>query len=442
MKRIIITALLFGSFTSFGQDSFSLKQAQEYAILNNGNSKNAKLDLEIAEKKVWETTAIGLPQISGKVDFQNFIDIPTTVVPANTFNPMAPADEVMEMQFGTDYNVNATLQVSQLIFSGNYLVGLQASKAYTNTSKQLVEKSELETKAAVTEAYYTVLVLEENKRIMDSTLTSTEQIFEDTKILVEEKVVESTNAAQLELSVLQVQNGITQVEAQVRVAKNLLKMQMGMDLTKDITLTETLDGFIGIAEGITAPEVYDVSNNIDHKILESQLTLNELSLKNTKANYLPSLAAFFSHQQVAQRNEINFFDSDYSWYPTTLWGLNLTIPIFSSGQRASQVSQAQLEVMKSQNTMEQADKGIKLQMSQAVADFNSAKDVYNTQKKAIDVAKLIFDNTQIKYKEGIVSSLELTQVQTQYLTAQSNLTSAAFNLIKAKLSIDKLSNKL
>ena len=146
-------------YSTIGQESYSLKQAKEYAIQNSTQVKNSLLDVEIAQQKIKETTATGLPQISGTVAFQNFLDVPTSLIPASSFDPAAPVDLLIPVKFGTDFNLNGTLQVSQLIFSGNYLVGLQASRTYKDISIQMVEKSELEIKAAVSEAYFTVVVL-------------------------------------------------------------------------------------------------------------------------------------------------------------------------------------------------------------------------------------------------------------------------------------------
>lgn len=426
--------------SSFSQQSFTLKQAQDYALEHNQEVLNADLDLQIAEKKVWETTASGLPQISAKGELQNFIDIPTTVLPANAFNPLAPADELVGVKFGTDYNVTGTVQVSQLLFSGNYLVGLQAAKTYTSLSKQMKDKSEQDVKSSVANAYYTVLVLQENVVTLDSTLLKMKDLLNTTQILVDNKVMESTNASQLKLSVLQVENGIAKVKSQLEVAYSLLKMEMGMDLSAAISLSDTYADITTSAANY-ANEKFSSNNNIDYQLLETQLKLNELSLKNTKANYLPSLAAFLSHQQVAMRNDFDFFDGDKDWYPTTVWGLTLNIPIFSSGQRASQVSQAKLEVQKTENTIAQLDKGLQLQYIQFSSQYNNAKDAFETQKKAVDVAEEILNSTEIKYKEGVVSSMELTQVQNQLLQAQTDLTNAGFELIKAKLDLDKLFNK-
>ena len=189
MKTILLFIVLLNGYTLIAQESYSLKQAKDYAIQNNTDIKNSLLDVEIAQQKIKETTATGLPKIAGSVAFQNFLDIPTSLIPASSFNPAAPSDLLIPVKFGTDFNLNGTLQVSQLIFSGNYLVGLQASRTYKDISIQMVEKSELDIKVAVSEAYFTVVVLQANLEAIDSSLIKVKHIHEDTQILINEKVL-------------------------------------------------------------------------------------------------------------------------------------------------------------------------------------------------------------------------------------------------------------
>ena len=181
-----------------------------------------------------------------------------------------------------------------------------------------------------------------------------------------------------------------------------------------------------------------MESNIDYQILNSQLELNNLSLKNTKANYLPTLAAFFNYQRQALRNDFDFFDGDKEWYPTTLWGLSLNIPIFSSGQKMAQVKQASIEVEKTENSINQFSEGFKMQVYQATMNYKIAQDKLNLQVKSQDYAQKVLDDTQILYKEGTVTSIELTQAQNQLITEQTNYTNALFELIKAKLQLEKL----
>ena len=441
MKKLIIALALLSGYRSIGQESYSLKQAKEYAIQNSTQVKNSLLDVEIAQQKIKETTATGLPQISGTVAFQNFLDVPTSLIPASSFNPAAPADLLIPVKFGTDFNLNGTLQVSQLIFSGNYLVGLQASRTYKDISIQMVEKSELEIKAAVSEAYFTVVVLQANIRAMDSSLIMIKHIYNDTKILINEKVLEPSASLQLELSIMELENGLKQVNDQIIVAKKLLKFQMGIEINTEIRLADDLTTLSSGLEGEITSTI-NIAENIDYKMLQTQLKVNELLVKNKKADYLPTLAGFFSHQQVAMGNEFNFFGSDGSWYPTTIWGLNLSIPIFSGGQGPSRLKQAKIETLKTQNKIKQLDEGLQLQTAQATTAYNNSLESQKTRERAVEIANEVLRTTEVKFKEKVVSGMELTQAQSQVIQSKTNLINAKYEVLKAKLAIDKLVNKL
>lgn len=430
--RIILFFLVITSFY-YGQESFTLEKAQNYALANNKEIFNAKLDQKIMEAKIWETTAQGLPQVNAEGTFQNFIDIPTQVLPANAFNPMAPAGELVGVQFGTNYNVTGGVTVSQLLFSGNYFVGLQAVKASSQIYNQLTEKKEIDIKFNVSDAFYTVLILKENKKTLESTLVKMKELLDLTNTLVKEEVMIRTNAYQLELSVLQIENGINTLANQEALALSFLKFQMGYPQEQEISVEGTLSEVAFSESGAIS-----VESNIDYQILNTQLQLNNLSLKNTKANYLPTLAAFFNYQRQALRNDFDFFEGDKEWYPTTLWGLSLKIPIFSSGQRMAQVKQASIEVEKTENSINQFSEGFRMQVYQATMNYKIAQDKLNLQVKSQDFAQKVLDDTQILYKEGTVTSIELTQAQNQLITEQTNYTNALFELIKAKLQLEKL----
>lgn len=433
----LFVGLFLASVSVVAQETITLEKAQEFALSHNYEIQNAQVDELIMKKKVWEITAQGLPQASASGQFQNYIDIPTQLVPAQTFNPSAPEGEFIGLKFGTDYNVNGTVQVSQIVFNGNYLVGLQAAKASRSMYSLLTDKKEIDVKADVTETFYTVLVLKENKSILDSTLFTVQEMLELTQKLVEEEVMIRSNAVQLELSVLQMQNAISQVTSQIKLAENLLKFQMGMEINTPINVEGALNN---MSEEVAT--TMDPAQNIDYQLLMAQKELNLLDVKNKKANYLPSVNAFWNHQQVAQRNETDFFNKDKPWFPTTIWGIQVSIPIFSSGMRMAQVSQAKLEVEKSENSLAQMDEALKLQMSQALTNYQLAKETVVLKEKSIEAASLVFEDNRILYNEGTLSSIELTQSQNQLLMQQTEYTNAYFELIKARIALEKLMNKL
>ena len=184
------------------------------------------------------------------------------------------------------------------------------------------------------------------------------------------------------------------------------------------------------------------TENIDYKMLQTQLKINELLVKNKKADYLPTLAGFFSHQQVAMGNEFNFFGADGSWYPTTVWGLNLSIPIFSCGQGPSRLKQAKIETLKTQNKIKQLDEGLRLQAAQATTAYNNSLESQKTRERAVEIANEVLRTTEVKFKEKVVSGMELTQAQSQVIQSKTNLINAKYEVLKAKLAKDKLVNKL
>jgi outer membrane protein len=434
MKLNLSIILVLTMLSSVAQETFTLTKAHTYALDNNKNITNAKLDQKSMESKIWEIKSSGLPQVNGSLEFQNFIDIPTQVLPANAFNPAAPADELVGLQFGTNYNATGGINVSQLLFSGNYIVGVQAIKASSQIYAQLTEKQEIDVKADVSEAFYTVLILKENKAILDSTLENMAKLYELTQKLVTEEVMIRTDAAQLELGVVQIENAISTLESQIILSKNLLKFQMGYPLASEIKLEGTLDPDLIQIGSVINPE-----NNIDYKMLTTQLELNQLSLKNTKANYLPTVSAFFSYQQQALRNEFNFFASGESWYPTTLWGVKISVPIFSSGQRNSQVEQAAIEVDKTEFSMEMLSEGLQLQILQAQTSYDVAIRKMEMHTRAQQIAAEVLKDKETLFKEGVATSIEITQAQSQLLTESTNYTNALFEMIKAKLTLEKLS---
>lgn len=421
--------------------AFSLKEAQEFAIKNSYSVKNAKADVKIAEKKIFETTTLGLPQIKGEVNFQNFLDIPTQVLPANAFNPMADPKELVPLRFGTDYNTAAGITASQLIFDGSYIVALQASRSYALVSKLTLSKTENEVKEAVAQAYYTVIVAEENKNILEQSLENMKKILNETEAIYKSGFVEEQDVDQLKVSVATLKNSLSRLNKQVDIAYKLLKLQMGLDIDAEITLTDNLTSLISdnTAEILAASE-FKYSDNLDYKLLQTQTHLAKLSLRRERYGYLPSIGAFYSHSQNALRNEFDIFETNKDWFPTTLWGLKITVPIFDSGMKGAKISQAKQEYQKLLNTQKQIEQSLKIQAESVKADFSLAMERYMVEKENLNLTEKIYNKTLVKYKEGLASSLELAQAQAQFLSTQANYVTAMLDLLNSKARLEKIMN--
>ena len=455
-SSVIIASFLFIFGHAWSQEELSLIQAQQYGIQNAFSVQSAKLDLQKANERVKEIKAIGLPQVNAQGSFQNFLDVPVQVLPdfispsvygvliqSEVLEPdyPVPTPTFVEAQFGTSFTASGTIQASQLIFDGSYLIGLKAIQGVRELSTIAVEKNEEEIKQTITEAYNLCLASAENIMVLSESKVILEKTLSDTEILYENGFVEQQDVEQLQLSMKSLKNQILYANNQQTIALQLLKFQMGMDQANDIKLTSSIEDLVSSSLAAGSSNVsFDINNDVDYRLAMTNKNLMVLDLKNKKSGYLPSLNAFFSYQRTAQRNEFNFFDGDESWFPSTVWGLNLNIPIFSSGMRKSQVAQAQIELDRADLFLKQAEQGAKLELTSAKNDMYFAVDNYQTAMDSKDLAKRIFDKTQIKYNEGISSSFELTQAKDQLLQAQRQYVSAVVTLLNSSNALNKALN--
>lgn len=417
--------------------TFSLKEAQEYAVKNNYKNQNSIKDIEIAKKKVWETTAIGLPQVNAQGQIQRFIDIPTTVSLANSFNPNAPEGDLTTFKFGLNYNNSVGITATQILFDGSYIVGLQAAKTFKNLSVSSQIKTEIELKDAVAQAYFTVLATIENIKVLEQSLASSKQLLAESNALFKEGFAEEQNVDQLSLNVNELITAEGIAKGQLKFAKKLLKLQLGISIDKEIELTDQLDSFVN--EAITtdvAKKEFKADNHIDFQLATTNMKLTHLSLRREKYAFMPSLSAFFSHQQQNYSNSFDVF-SGGRWFPATIVGATLTLPILSSGSRLSKVAQAKIELEKLEITSKEIEQNLIYQSELAISNLETSTETYQNKKENVVLAKKIYNKTIIKFSEGMATSIELTQAQNQYLNAQGSFVKAELDLLNAKSNVEK-----
>ncbi|NTW24538.1 MAG: TolC family protein [Lentimicrobium sp.] len=435
--------------------SLSLKQAQEYALQNNANARNSVIDLEIARKKIWETTAIGLPQLNAQANYQHLFTVPELSLGGTTFLATdlesgipITSDNINNgdvylgftpsppIQLGVKDNTTLDITLTQLVFSGEYLVGLQASKVFYMISDQSRIKTETDLKEAVANTYSLVLVLEQSRLTLEQSLGNLNKTLLEMRAMYNQGFIENTDVDQIELTTLNVTNSVNSINRQVKTTLDLMKFQLGMPYENELILTDSL-GFI--AGGITMESVleksFDVNQNINYQILQTQEKLGILSLKREKSTYLPNLAAVYRHSEKVNQPAFDFAPKD-------VFQLSMNIPIFSSGQRNVKVQQRQLELNKIVNTKDNIANGLKLDYNNALNEMATAYENYLNNQKNIELTSRIYEKTLIKYKEGLSTSLDLTNVQNQYLQAQGDYYTAVYTLITTKNKLDKLNNNL
>ena len=453
-KLLYFLLLLAGFITSNAQaqvKSLSIKEAQEYALKNNITIKNGIIDLEIAKKKIWETTAMGLPQLNAAASYSHIFKVPEVSFPgtilSNTRNgntlyglPIAGDSLFVNnyaspaIKLGVADNVTFDITLSQLVFSGAYLVGLQASKVFYQISEQALEKNEIDIRESVANTYLLILNLMQNEEILSRRIINLDKTLLEMKQLNKAGFMEITDVDQLELTIMTVRNTQSTLLRQIEGAMDLLKFQIGMPYSDSIELSDKLDNILNavVIESINERNL-DIENNILSRMMDTQLKIGELNLKREKSTYLPNLAAFYKHSEKAKQADFDFLMKDMA-------GVQLNIPIFSSGQRKSAVAQRKLELIKMQNSKDQALNGLQLEFTSAKNDFKSSLERYYNEKRNIELAERIYNKTMIKFKEGLSSSMDITNAQNQLLGAQSNYFTAVYSLLAAKNKIDKLTN--
>ncbi len=415
----------------------SLNDAREYAVAHNYQNKNAEIDIEVAQKQIWETTAFGLPQLSGVVDYSNSLKIPTTILPGEIIG--RPGEDV-PVQFGQQHNLSWGATASQLVFSGEYIVGLRASKIFLEMSKRSYTKSSVVIKETVTKSYYLVLIAEESKRILEETNANFENLLKEIEESHRLGFVEDTDVDQLRLTKQNNDNSIITVTNQIALAYRLLKFQLGINFKDEIKLSDSLSYFIDNLDfNRFLTEDFNLNQNIDYKLIQTQEGLSILDLKREKSLYLPQLSAFYTYSESAYNN--NFSDLFSEWFPTSIVGLKLSVPIFTSGMRRSRVQQKQLELKKVQNSKSELEQQLMLQLEQYRADFTNAKMKFDNEKWNMELSKKINDKTEIKYKNGMASANDLMLTQNQYLNALNNYYQAMSSLLSTRAQLEFILEK-
>lgn len=462
-KTLYLLSFLLVAFSAKSQEktiSLSLQEAIDYALENSYNTRIAKKDIKSAEEKVWETTTIGLPQINAAVQYQNFLKQPVSLLPAaafdNTLSTIQTVEQYFNLQanstpsapegfipvvFGTKQNMNATVTLTQLLFDGSYLVGLQASKTFLKISKQANEKTELVTREAVINAYGNVLVAESSIEVLENNITILEKNYNDAKKIFENGLNEEEDVEQLEITLGSVKNQLSSVKRLKEIAYQMLNLALGNPINTNLVLTDSLDSLAenNINLSLISTE-FNFNNHIDYRISENDRETKRLMLKLEKSKYLPSLNAFVNYGAQAFSDSFTFFNSDQRWFQQSLFGVNLNVPVFSSFGRKAKTAQAKIALETADLRLEETKKKLNLQAQKAKSDYQLSIENYQTSKRNVSLSERIEKKQRVKFFEGLSSSFELLQAQNQLYTQQQNYLQSMLEVISKKAALENALN--
>ncbi len=433
--QILLLFLIIGGAalgqTQTGELSLTLKQAQDYALLNNKIVKSAQFTVLASKKDLWSTVSSGLPQVSAGANLTDNLKLGVFVLSMNGVPTI--------ITMGTTYTLPVAVQATLPLFSAPYYIGIETSKLAQKMAESNLQSTEIDTRQSVASAYYLVLISEESLRILKDNLSNLRETLKSTRAMYNSGLAESTDVDQMASNVTMMENSFSNLQNSIEINYNLLRFQLGVKFDTKIILTETIDDLVN---DINVKELlamnFDPTKNIQYDLLDKQEMMSALALKTQKAMSLPSLSGIYSTSSTGMAMKM----SELKWYPSSYLGLNLSVPIFASGHRYTSIQTAKINLEKARNAKEMVSDQLLMQNEQLRYNLEIANLQYNSQKANVDVSKRVYASMENKFKQGMASSLELTQSNSLYLQAENNYISALMNLLQTKLALDKLHNNL
>ncbi len=432
----LILFLLLCYISTDAQRSFSLEEAVEYALQNSNKMKTAALEVADAEARINETRSTGMPTLGGTVNYQHYVDLPGQVVPAEFFG--GPPGEFGTVAFGLKNNLTASLNLNALLFDATFFTGLKAARLYKNLIATQNAQVTSDLKNEITKSYLLILIGRRQEEMLQKNIDNLAQILGETEQIYKEGFAEKLDVDRLELSLKNLRTENENVKRSIGLGYYIMKLQMNFPLQEELIVTDEIDALLGssLADKTLESEEFNVANRPEYNVIKAGEDMNNIQLEVLKKRGLPSLYGFGTHQQSLQRD--NIFDSDQpSWIPGTIVGAQLNVPIFDGQVGKYQKQRAEIELQKTQVQLNSFEGAATFDYINALTSYVNAKNTVSSRKESLDLAERIYDKTQIKYKEGVGASLEVRQAQTELYQAQAEYVNGLYDLLVAKVDLEK-----
>lgn len=440
VKTWMLSAVLIalgGSLSAQQKDTasyiFSLKESVDYALSHSTTVQAAKYDQMQATEKTKEVMGIALPQLDASAQVQDFIEIPTSLIPAEVFG--GPPGTFIPVQFGTQYNTSVSFSASQLLFSGTWLYGLKGAQVYQELARKNIQRTEIETAGEVTKAYYTALVNQERKALLTANLDRLKKTMDDTKALYTNGFVEKIDVDRITVAYNNLVTEANNVQRLMDLSLVMLKFQIGMDQSAKLTLKDHLED-VNFNPALPQRGMFDYSNRIEYQIMQQNLAGQRLMWKAERIGYLPTVALFATASAQRQSNEFDIFGRN-RWFPIGIVGLQINMPIFDGLQRYHRIQYAHIGVLKAENDLLMMERTIDMQQAVARVTLENTSATLDAQKANMELAQNVFNVAQKKYDQGVGSNIEIINAQTALKEAQTNYFNALYDAVIAKVDYDK-----
>lgn len=440
LRKIYAGLFLLTSLAANAQ-TYSLKQAVDYAIAHQVQVKNSQIDLQNASAKISEIKAMGLPQVNGSLALTNNIVLQRAFIPAKIFNPAAADGELIAAKFGVDNSGFASVGLSQLVFDGTYLLGLKASSVYKDLAVKSVTQSKQQVAENVTKAYYGILVNEKRQGLLALNVARLDTLLKETRELNKQGFVEKIDVQRLDVQANNLRTELENIERLQALSYSLLKFQMGFPMEEPIRLSESLEKVELATFNTNAAGDFNYANRIEYSILQTQENLAELDLKSIKAGYLPRLVLNANYGYNAGANAFSDLITK-QWFDNAAVTVALQIPIFDGFSKKYKAVQSANNLQKLRQSYSLLKSSIDLQRSQASITMKNALESMKEQKANLELANEISRVTRVKYQQGVGSNLEVLNAESSIKESQANYFTALYNALVAKVELEKANGTL
>jgi len=438
---VLSTAIL--AIRAYGQDAeslrFTLDDCLKYAYEHNEQIIIANLEMEAAKAQTGQYMSSGFPQVDASASVNKNFILRRVFVPANTFDPSAPADEVLELQFGTPYTGEMGVNLSQMIFNGSYFVGLKAAKTYQELSAKDHIKSKIDVTEMVTKAYYTVLVNQLSLETLETNYQRLDSLVRETEIMNKNGFAELLDLNRTKVEFNNLQTSLSNAKMSLSISESLLKFQMGMPVETKLEIAEKItDLKFNVKEELEMG--YSYTGRIEYSRLQTSEELAQLEMRNNKSQYLPTIDLIFSwglNAGVLNFSDLGEVSNRQVWPDYQVGGLMFKFPIFDGLYKSKLIQQNKVKIKQLEYQRKMLENSIRLEVDQLRKLLIMNLDLLKDQEENAKLAESVYNQTKIKYQEGVGTNLEVVTADTAYKQAQSNYFSALYDALISHVNYQK-----
>jgi outer membrane protein TolC len=460
---LIMAFLLLSASNIQAQKSYKLsaKQAVDLALKNVTELKNLEIDRELQISKNKEYIAQAFPQIAGTISTQHYFSIPVTLLPDfispsvyqvlvdngvrnGAGTPISKPNDPPQFfpaQFGVPWQSSASIQFQQLLFQPDLFIAIGARKKAVELTEANIRAMDDSVKSNVYRSYYSVLIAEKRKSYLETSIKRLQKLRSDQEKLYKNGFAEKLDIDKTQVSLNNLTSTNNQIEKLIEIGYASLKFAMAIDQKDSLQLTDSLSEET-VKKDLLEMTNFQYTDRDEIQLLNVVKDLQKLDIKRNKLSYVPTVATYWNYSRNALGQDFNLFNFQDKWFKASVWGINMSIPIFDAGQKGQRIRQARLNLEKTSNTIENLQRAIDLQLSASSILFKNALLTLDVQDQNVALAEKVYNTTLKKYEQGLGSSFELLQTETELENAQSNYFQALYDAVTAKIAYTKALGKL